>query len=820
MRQCTKSEGCLKKTLAAEDGFLYCPNQSGYRDKIRIPFGRFGRISIFKFNNISQCNSIGFPQCDNSTCYVSRFMTCSGNDCIASDYQICTSYCSGTPYCASRNVLQCNDGGYIFLDHFCDGVFDCNDESDEEQWASSFVCNGCTLPQSNLYDDVAHCKDGSDLCFGSNNMSCFKCDDRPWFISAKQVCDGETDCSDGSDEFVGCGVSPFQCFDEYINISFNYVCDGKGDCYDYSDECTADCENSCFKCLSYPENGPFFIPSKQVCDGSFDCPSTSDECLCDFNLFEGLMSCEPKFKETYRTCVESEEFTSSLNSFKIKVVSSQPAPGKWCKSRTGETNAIFCDGRPECKDYSDEEFCDDPHPLFRDNQCYSYFLMGDRYCDGVEDPAWKLINDTNCPKGFDEILCPKRFMCQAEGNVSIDISQKCDGKPDCDDHSDENDCSSDNIFSSNSEMIANSAIKSAFWIIGFVVVLSNVCVIVSTLSFIRKNKGKVSDNLIFQHIIILNISIADFLMGVYLITIAAYSAKFSGYYGSVDSKWRSSLECSVIGSLAVTSSQASCFLMVVLTAFRLVNIFWPLKFLSASLILWKICLGLSWLLSLSLAIAPILDVTSTYFVHTLSFTSMFHKDGEVSLTDLWAFLCSYANWNNKTLTNYGSALKTTEMFIKQHLPHSAPVQMFGYYAETSVCMPRFYVVLGDPSWEYTLSVITVNFICFLFIAVSYILIFRHSSKSSAEVRNSKSDEQAAKMQKRITRIVATDFFCWIPICIMAYVRLGVEFENIVYQITAVLLLPINSALNPFLFSSLPDKLIKLCERFKLYSIRR
>ena len=47
------------------------------------------------------------------------------------------------------------------------------------------------------------------------------------------------------------------------------------------------------------------------------------------------------------------------------------------------------------------------------------------------------------------------------------------------------------------------------------------------------------------------------------------------------------------------------------------------------------------------------------------------------------------------------------------------INLFGYYGETSVCMPRFYVTYGSSSWKYTLSIITLNFLSFLFIAVGY-----------------------------------------------------------------------------------------------------
>ena len=137
------------------------------------------------------------------------------------------------------------------------------------------------------------------------------------------------------------------------------------------------------------------------------------------------------------------------------------------------------------------------------------------------------------------------------------------------------------------------------------------------------------------------------------------------------------------------------------------------------------------------------------------------------------------------------------------------MKLFGYYGETSVCMPRFYVAYGKSSWAFTLAMMTLNFLSFVFIAVSYFIIYKHSTSSSANLGTKRPNNQTATMQRRIARIIATDFCCWIPICVMAFVRLGVEFSDIAYQISAVLLLPINSAMNPILFSQLFDNLIDL-----------
>ena len=437
--------------------------------------------------------------------------------------------------------------------------------------------------------------------------------------------------------------------------------------------------------------------------------------------------------------------------------------------------------------------------------------MGDRYCDGVEDPAWQFINKPECPKGFDELDCPMRFKCQAKGKISIDVSQICDGIMDCDDHADEKDCADTSVFSSSTKMIAEPATKTAFWIVGFVVIFGNFYVIATSISILKK---KTLQGVGFQRIIILNISIADFIMGVYLLTIAAYSESFSGYYGNLDHEWRSSLKCSIIGSLVVISSQASCFLMVVLTAFRLTNVINAIESLNSSLRRWIICVATAWVFSFVIGIAPMIS-SFRYFTSSFSFSSTFFK-GYLDSFQLTEFACRIAALSNKTIEFNGNEFQSVKEFVKNGLPQNISVTRFGYYGQLSTCMPRFYVACGESSWEYTIFIITVNFLSFVFIAVGYIWIVKHSYKSSANVgtaQNKRAKDQAAKMQRRIACIIATDFCCWIPICIMAYVRLGVHFSSdTVYPITPVLLLPLNSALNPFLFTLHPGKLIGWCRR--------
>ena len=654
-----------------------------------------------------------------------------------------------------------------------------------------------TCVDDNCFDSHVLCTSycDLDLCRGV-----FQCsDNRTIFLS--QFCDGFVDCFDGSDEITN--QPGFKC--NKCVLPQNNLYDDVPHCHNNSHLRPIE---QLFKCF---DNHLLILP-QQVCDGVGDCYDISDECLCDA-YFNSEM-CTITFIDKNFECFNNE----NRKPWNVILIDNVSVIKKGSKSgfvvcRTKFNDSIFaitCDGRPECRDFRDECQCSNPS-LFCNDSCHSYFPMGDRYCDGIEDPAWQYINKSDCPRGFDEMFCPKRFKCNATGKVSIDVLNICDGKSDCNDNSDEKNCSTaakiSSVFSSDTEMIANLGIKSAFWIMGILVIVGNSWVIITTICLLKTKQT--FNGISYQHFIILNISIADFIMGIYLITIAFYDVSFSGFYGAVDREWRSSLKCSVIGSLAVISNETSCFLMVVLTGFRLKSITQTMESLTASSRPWKICIIAAWLFSFFISIAPMLPRLSQYFLHSFSYSSPF-QNGTWYKTNLAQFACRLSILSNKTIQFTGSNFQSVETFVAGSFRNNASVKLFGYYGETSVCMPRFYVAYGESSWTFSIAIMTLNFLSFVFIAVSYFIIYKHSTASSANLGASRPINQAAKMQKRIARIIATDFCCWIPICVMAFVRLGVEFSDIIYQISAVLLLPINSAMNPLLFSSLLDKLIDLC----------
>nr|XP_039259229.1 G-protein coupled receptor GRL101-like isoform X2 [Styela clava] len=757
--------------------------------------------------------------------------------CFEAQYHLNNSLRTELQHREHLHLLKCfmclNDVTVIASTSVCDGIIDCPDLSDEclcdksrpricEQVisydengfislplvASPTTESGLTMTwfSSGKYTD---CNVGNVICAGG------------YCINPESVCDGTIDCRD--DE--GCSRGSHTC----VNIH-GVACDSVADCHIGppswgsiisappfpDDECRARCFEtftnftcnhdaihaaiqmvgvaeeyiSCEHHLELDANQSIIITKhlekKFVCDGKLHCPQGDDEKNCDRFLCDG-----------------EEEGVISIEFDKV------------------------CDGIEHCKNGSDESI-----ELCAEKRFHCPALGGKKVSIDVGLKCDFLIA---CDDATDEMNCTDgRFYCENKKPLFVLAKQKFDGRGDCTDWSDEcptiDQSTSTDGFSSRYELIANPILRAVVWIMGLLSLGGNGVVIFHETRRLRNSNRKLTAIVIANRLLILNLAFSDVIMGIYLLSLGIAGLAMQGVYCSRDLIWRSSAACTTLGILSVISSETSVITMVLLTSCRLYAIFKPFKSSRhPKMKIVSFMILIAWTISFLIAILPLSSHLSGMFVSHAEFEySPYSSNATVTLDEtksLFTRLLTYDLKPNMTfpdkfsVNNFQSwqdiESESTKYFLHKHFKIQ---KKFGYYSVDSVCIPKFFVTKDDRAWPFSFFVNLFNFCAFVFVASSYVAIYiksREGSKFRRTASRAEKDDGNRSLQRKILRLIITDFCCWIPICILAFCKLGgANVSNTAYVVAAIVLLPINSALNPVLYSDLPDALYKkLSEKF-------
>ncbi|XP_029115123.1 relaxin receptor 1 [Scleropages formosus] len=286
--------------------------------------------------------------------------------------------------------------------------------------------------------------------------------------------------------------------------------------------------------------------------------------------------------------------------------------------------------------------------------------------------------------------------------------------------------------SSFENLLANIVLRVFVWVVSATTCFGNLFVICMR-SYIR------SENKLHA-LCIISLCCADGLMGVYLFVIGAFDLKFRGEYNRHAQAWMDSVQCQVVGSLAMLSTEVSVLLLTYLTLEKYVCIVYPFRYLAPGRLRTVSILVAIWVLGFVIAFIPL--VAKGFFRNF-----------------------------------YGTNGVCFPLHSEQ--PETFATQVYSIV-----------IFLG------------VNLVAFLIIVFSYGSMFYNIQKTGTRATEySNHIKKEVTIAKRFFSIVITDSLCWIPIFILKILSLlQVEIPGTISSWVVIFILPINSALNPILYT--------------------
>ncbi|GFN81922.1 G-protein coupled receptor grl101-like [Plakobranchus ocellatus] len=319
--------------------------------------------------------------------------------------------------------------------------------------------------------------------------------------------------------------------------------------------------------------------------------------------------------------------------------------------------------------------------------------------------------------------------------------------------------------SSCEDILATEFFRGFLWVVAALTILGNGGVLLYRLVIERRmiasagTTGRQTQQLGFSTFIT-SLAASDLLMGIYLCLIGGADIHYRGRYLWAFSEWTRSGFCSFAGFLCFVSSEVSELTIALVTLDRFMALAFPLaenlhfRPLSA-----RLASLIAWTIGITLAAVPLLPVLDE-------------------------------KWNR-------------------------------FYSQNGVCIPLPITRAKFPGKNYSFAVFVVfNLSLFVLIALGQVLVFFavRSNSMKTQKTNKKQDkgkdgrdkeesqrnrqqQQEAAIARKLALVVASDFLCWMPIGLMGLMsRIGLPISGQAHVAASVFLLPLNAALNPFLYT--------------------
>ena len=323
-------------------------------------------------------------------------------------------------------------------------------------------------------------------------------------------------------------------------------------------------------------------------------------------------------------------------------------------------------------------------------------------------------------------------------------------------------------------LLPSQLLRIAIWFVSILTILSNV----SAFYLILRQRKRTT-----QSFLISNLCLSDFLMGMYLVTLLAADLHYKDYFPSHSDSWRGSMLCRIAGALSVLSSEGSAFFIMLISFDRFLGV----KYTFSRYRLGKRSVRITALFMWSVAF--VLGVTSFIFSKT---DSDFYSVSEVCV---------------------GLPLSRRSTFAIETI--SIQTEWHPYFGKRNIA--EYVKTTSNASMFFSIATFTgLNLLCFFIVGYCYVSIFVEVRKSSKKSGRSRNANEEIRMAMKMSLIVLTDFCCWVPIGVLSIlVQAGsVEINPTAYAWIATFVLPINSSINPLLYtlgSMLANKIIFLRE---------